>query len=187
MKSLKTSFNAFIDKNKEAKDQVFKEIDVVQTLNDEITNYIVKVSANDISLQDEQTLSSLHHTISDILRISEVSDNLVKYTARYVDEELVFSDNVINSLVNMYQDVVKLYDVSIKAFVEKDLSLLKQVDEIEEVIDTTRTKLINDHIKRLNEGRCKPENSGVFINLVSNLERIGDHICYVAHSIETQN
>ena len=187
MKSLKTSFNAFIDKNKDAKEQIFKEINVVQTLNDEITNYIVKVSANDISLQDEQTLSSLHHTISDILRISEVSDNLVKYTARYVDEELVFSENVINSLVNMYQDVVKLYDVSIKAFVEKDLSLLKQVDEIEEVIDTTRTKLINDHIKRLNEGRCKPENSGVFINLVSNLERIGDHICYVAHSIETQN
>ncbi len=184
MKSLDTSFNAFINKDKDAKTQVFKEIDVVQVLNDQITNYIVKVSTNDLSLQDEQTLSSLHHVLSDILRISEVSDNLVKYTARYVDEELVFSDNVILSLQNMYQDVVKLYNLSIQAFVEHDKSLLKEIDEIEEGIDRTRTQLINDHIKRLNEGRCKPENSGVFINLVGNLERIGDHICYVAHSIE---
>ena len=184
MKSLDTSFNAFINKDKDAKTQVFKEIDVVQVLNDQITNYIVKVSTSDLSLQDEQTLSSLHHVLSDILRISEVSDNLVKYTARYVDEELEFSDNVILSLQNMYQDVVKLYNLSIQAFVEHDKSLLKEIDEIEEGIDRTRTQLINDHIKRLNEGRCKPENSGVFINLVGNLERIGDHICYVAHSIE---
>lgn len=184
MKSLNTSFNAFVNKDKDAKSQVYKEIDVVQALNDEITNYIVKVSANDLSLQDEQTLSSLHHVLSDILRISEVSDNLVKYTARYVDEELVFSDNVILSLQNMYSDVTRLYDLAIKAFVEHDASLLPAIDDIEEGIDAARTRLINDHIKRLNEGRCKPENSGVFINLVGNLERIGDHICYVAHSIE---
>lgn len=184
MKSLNTSFNAFVNKDKDARSQVYKEIDVVQALNDEITNYIVKVSANDLSLQDEQTLSSLHHVLSDILRISEVSDNLVKYTARYVDEELVFSDNVILSLQNMYSDVTRLYDLAIKAFVEHDASLLPAIDDIEEGIDAARTRLINDHIKRLNEGRCKPENSGVFINLVGNLERIGDHICYVAHSIE---
>mgnify|MGYP003538751642 FL=1 len=43
-----------------------------------------------------------------------------------------------------------------------------------------RRSLIADHIERLKQGKCKPENNTVFINLVSNLERIGDHIYYIA-------
>ena len=46
-----------------------------------------------------------------------------------------------------------------------------------------RTDLINDHIRRLEEGKCKPQNSNVYINLISNLERAGDHLTYIAHSI----
>ena len=54
---------------------------------------------------------------------------------------------------------------------------------IEEEIDNMRTDLINDHIRRLEEGKCKPQNSNVYINLISNLERAGDHLTYIAHSI----
>ena len=43
-----------------------------------------------------------------------------------------------------------------------------------------RKRYIDDHIARLNKGECKPESSGVFINLVSNLERLGDHLTYIA-------
>ena len=45
-----------------------------------------------------------------------------------------------------------------------------------------RKKLLNDHIARLNSGECKPESSSVFINLVCNLERVGDHVNYIAHT-----
>ena len=47
-----------------------------------------------------------------------------------------------------------------------------------------RKQLIDGHIKRLNEGTCDPANSAVFINLVSNLERAGDHITFIAHTID---
>ena len=57
--------------------------------------------------------------------------------------------------------------------------MLDKVVEIENKIDNMRTDLIDGHIKRLEEGKCKPQSSGVFINLVSNLERAGDHLNYI--------
>ena len=65
---------------------------------------------------------------------------------------------------------------------EKDAGLLDEVDRVENDIDTLRKRLIESHIERLNQGACSAASSGVFINLVSNLERLGDHLTYIAHS-----
>lgn len=61
---------------------------------------------------------------------------------------------------------------------------LREVDALEDEIDNERRRLVQTHIQRLNEGKCQPQNSSVFINLVGNLERAADHITYIAHSIE---
>jgi phosphate:Na+ symporter len=66
---------------------------------------------------------------------------------------------------------------------EDKKELISRVDELEEEIDKLRSNMIKEHIKRLEDGLCKPSNSGTYINLVSNLERAGDHLSYVAHSI----
>ena len=66
-------------------------------------------------------------------------------------------------------------------FNENKKELIKNVDMIEQEIDNLRSLMIKEHIKRLENGTCKPLNSGTYINLVSNLERAGDHLSYVAH------
>ena len=66
---------------------------------------------------------------------------------------------------------------------ENKKEIISQVDALEQEIDNLRSKMIKEHIKRLEEGVCKPSNSGTYINLVSNLERAGDHLAYVAHSV----
>ena len=66
---------------------------------------------------------------------------------------------------------------------EKDTRLLPRIDRVENQVDGLRKRLIDSHIQRLNQGACKAESSGVFINLVSNLERMGDHLTYIAHTI----
>ena len=83
----------------------------------------------------------------------------------------------------------KLSDMFIKTkdvFLNLDFSGLDAIDALEEEIDGMRTELINDHIRRLEEGSCKPQNSGVYINLISNLERAGDHLTYIAHSLASK-
>ena len=55
---------------------------------------------------------------------------------------------------------------------------------MEDEVDAARKAMVKDHIRRLNEGKCKPASSGVFINLVGNLERAADHLTYVAHAFD---
>ena len=60
---------------------------------------------------------------------------------------------------------------------------MNQINEIEEQVDNMRTTLVNDHLDRLKAGKCQPQSSGVFINLVNNLERAADHLTYIAESV----
>ena len=62
---------------------------------------------------------------------------------------------------------------------------MEESDKLEDEVDGMRKALVADHILRLSQGKCRPENNTVFINLVSNLERIGDHLNYIAHSLDS--
>jgi len=84
----------------------------------------------------------------------------------------------------MYEMIKKQHDVVGKILEGKDASLIPESDRIEDEIDAMRKDIIAGHIDRMNKGECKSENNSVFVNLVSNLERIGDHFNYVAHSVE---
>ena len=66
---------------------------------------------------------------------------------------------------------------------EKRYDLINQIDDLEDEMDDLRSKLIKEHIARLEKGECSLSSSSVFINLVSNLERAGDHLHVIAHSV----
>ena len=82
----------------------------------------------------------------------------------------------------MLENIKELSSLTKRFVTEKQYTLIKDIDEAEDRIDAMRKKLLNDHIARLNSGECKPESSSVFINLVCNLERVGDHVNYIAHT-----
>ena len=126
----------------------------------------------------------MYHAIADMLRISEISDNFVKYTRAYEEKNLKFSDSVFDDLKSMYHKLCKMYDLAIRIFDTFDKTHFDELEAMENSVDYMRRMLIDGHIKRLNDGSCTPESSSVFINLVSNLERVGDHITFIAHTIE---
>ena len=77
-----------------------------------------------------------------------------------------------------------LYERTDEVFITKNLLKLAEADKVEEEIDKMRKDLINDHMERLNTGECSPQNSGVYVNLVNNLERAADHMVYIAYSVK---
>ena len=182
--TLTEAFEAFIKKDTSAKKDVQERNTKLSDANRAAVAYLVKLSASSLVMEDEKTISGLHYVLNDIVRIGELADNVTKYTDHYENDGLVFSGEFLSMTQEMYEKIRKLYAASLAAFLDKDFSKLKEVDEIEDEIDNYRRTLVNRHIKRLNEGRCQPQNSSVFINLVGNLERAADHLTYVAHSIE---
>ena len=184
MQSMQTAFDGFVAGDVAAKDQVDTLNAHIAEMEKNIVSYLIKISASDLSLNDERLISSIHHATSDIIRISELADNITKYTRNCKKEGIEFSPGVLKSLQGMYEKIDALYQKTLDVFDKKDITAIKAVDAVEDTVDAARKEMVKDHIRRLNEGKCKIESSGIFINLVGNLERAADHLTYVAHAFD---
>ena len=184
IESLKTAFDGFVAGDEGVKAKVDELNGRVAEMEKGIVSYLIKISAQDVSISDERLISAIHHATSDIIRISELADNITKYTRNSKRDNIEFSSGVIKSLQDMYAKIELLYQKTIDVFDKKDITAIRAVDAVEEEIDAARKAMVTDHIRRLNEGKCKPASSGVFINLVGNLERAADHLVYVAHAFD---
>ena len=184
MDVLKKSFEAFMARDTSIAEDINAENEDIAVISKQITDYLIKVSGENVSVHDDQRISILYHAIGDMLRISEISDNIVKYTRSVVEKGLNFSDSVLKEIRVMYGKLDEMYRLAIDIFENMDKSRFDMLEVIENTVDAMRKSLIDGHIRRLNEGTCSPESSAVFVNFVNNLERVGDHITFIAHSVE---
>ena len=182
MESLKIAFQAFIDRDVAALDKVFETNENIVKISEQISDYLVRVSACGITLADEKRVSALHSNIGDIARIAELADNLTKYTKKEVSDNLEFSKGINEQLVVMHDKLQQQHLLVKQIILDKNYSLMPTSDGLEDEIDTMRRDLVAEHITRLGQGKCRPENNTIFVNLVCNLERIGDHLNFIAHS-----
>ena len=183
MDAFDTAYKAFCEKDKSAAAQVFEKIERAQDKSNQIMAYVIKTSAT-AGESAEKEISIVHNNVADIMRIAEIADNFVKYTARICDNQLSLSEVAATGTNEMVETIHKLFQFTKELILTGDLSLLPHIDSIEDKIDNYRKILIDGHIDRVNTGVCTPAISSVYINLISNLERLGDHITYVAHSFE---
>ena len=184
MESLRTAFESFIARDLDAAEKVVENNEKIIRYGEEVSDYLVKISASGASLHDEKKVNALHNNVGDIARVSEIAENFVKYTRREVRDNLTFSEGINEKLTEMHALLHKQYELVKRIVVDKEHDLLKESDELEEDIDNMRRALVNEHIERLAQGKCKPENNTIFVNLVCNMERIGDHLSFVAHSVD---
>lgn len=158
-----------------------EEVDEALT---KIDSYLVQISAYDSTIDTEKRVAALHSCLGDIHRVGELAQNVTKYTRRTEKDSLYFSPKVKDDVKDMFGLLEDMSEKAGKALTTGAGDLLAEVDNIENEIDSRRKRLIKEHVQRLGSGECRPESSGVFVNLVCNLERVGDHLNYIAHSVE---
>ena len=184
LQSLEWAFGGFIQRDLEVIEKVAEQNENISKISGQISDYLVQVSASGVSFDDEKLVSALHSNIGDIARIAELADNVTKYTKKEVKENLVFSAGINEKLEIMHGLLQKQYQLVKSITLDNDKSLLAESDALEDEIDEMRRALVAEHITRLSQGKCRPENNTIFINLVCNLERIGDHLNFIAHSTD---
>jgi len=182
MQAFRTGYRAFDKADKALIPSAQKNIKKAENIYNTIVSYLVQLSAQS-NLSDEKKISDLHNNLGDIMRIAEIADNFTKYTVTAVEGRLEFSSSVKEEINEMVDSLERLYSLTKQIIIKKDTSLIADIDFEEDNIDSFRKKLIDEHIERLNSGDCRPESSGIFINLVSNIERLGDHLTYIAYTI----
>lgn len=184
IKCLNNAVAGFIAKNDSKLDDMTADVNKVGELSREITDYLLEISAMDISLNEEKLVNVLHRDNIDVVRIADIAENIVGYTHKAIDETLTFSEVVKHDLNRLMGLINEQYELVVNIVENNDLLKIKQSDEIEQEIDATKKRLLDEHIERMSRGECNAENNSLFVSLISNLERVGDHLSLMAHSVE---
>lgn len=185
LENYKLSIDTFLNRNVHNIDMIKDNEETINFLNHEITRYLIRVSRLELEKKDSRLIGSLHHVINDIERVGDHAENIMEFSAAYIEDETMFSDAALNELSEMAKNVQKVLESAIEVFgghVYKEEEINRIVD-MEEAVDDEMQRYKDNHIERLNGGVCKPASGMLFINMLSDLERVADHSMNIALSL----
>ena len=150
---------------------------------DILGTYLVKLSALQISEADSAEAAMLLKALNDFERIGDHALNLVESAEELQEKNLSFSEAARHELAVLTRAVGEIVELSFSAFRENDLTKAYQVEPLEQVIDDLKEKLRVHHILRLQQGSCSIETGFVWSDILTALERVGDHCSNIAGCI----
>lgn len=166
-------------------DEVQHTEEVINFLNHNITPILVKINSLDLSYSDAKYIGRVFHVINDIERIGDHAQNLEEAAKSRVDEGIEISAEGERELREMYETTLKLIDGSIEAFTAQilDNEKAEQLSEYETSVDDMQTEFEQSHIERLNAHKCNTRAGMLFINTITDFERVADHATNIAWSV----
>lgn len=169
--------------NQETAERVAELESQVDKFEDELGNYLVKLSARDMPEKTSYILSNILHCIGDFERISDHALNIKEAAEEMYVKGLSFSDKAQKELEVFEKAVHDILKITMLSFSEEDLELARQVEPLEEVIDGLSLDIRQRHIKRLRKGKCTIELGFVLSDITTNFERVSDHCSNIAVSL----
>lgn len=169
-----------INYDEDIANEVYEKEQLIDTYEDMLGTYLVKLSGRNLSVADSKTLSILLHCTSDLERISDHAVNILGSVEEMRDRKQEFSDKALAELMVLSKAVLDIVNMTVTVFGERDIMKARFVEPLEEVIDGLNVNLRQNHIKRLREGRCTIELGICFEDLITDLERVSDHCSNIA-------
>lgn len=175
------SVNNYSDKLYE---DILKQEDKNDRYEDKIGTYLVDLSSkNTLSESESKEVSKMLKIIGDLERIADHAINIGQASRELRDKNLSLSEDAIKEMDNMLNAVKECVDLSLLAFEKDDLAIALKVPPLEEVIDELKAILRANHIDRVKRRQCSIEAGFIWSDLLTNLERVGDHCNNIATEI----
>lgn len=140
-----------------------------------ITSYLTRISEEHLSPIDNEKTSAYFHLVNNIERIGDYSDNIRQSIQKLIKGKIEFSDDAAHGLNVLFNAVDNIMELTFQAFTLEDMSLVAKIEPLEEVVDGIQEKLEKKHMKRLKDKKCSVEAGVLFLEIISNTERISDH------------
>ena len=174
-KSLLDSISLFGGYDSKLADSIRDIEGKVDSLEDAIGSYLIKVSAHTTDQKDSEQVTKLLHIIGDYERISDHAVNIVESCEEIRDKKIIFSDEATNEISVLSRAVSDILALSYKAFAENDLEAAAKIDPLEQVVDDLCDKIKLNHVIRLQKSECTIEHGFVLSDILTNFERVSDH------------
>ena len=186
MENVRRAMDAVLTKNANEVEDVYKTEQTINNMEKMLTEYLVKV--NNLSLTERQKLvvNDLFYSINDIERVGDHAENLAEQAEYMVQHNISFSETGESDLHVICETAFSSFKHSINARQKGDMDDVRKVSQYEDEVDTLEEELREKHIERLSAGKCDPSAGVVFLDLISNLERISDHAYNIAGYVKDE-
>ena len=146
----------------------------------EVSNYLIKMTDQELGDDESHAVTELLNFVTEYERIGDYAVNIMEKSEELYEKEASFSEHAKEQLKLLTSAMERILDLTNDAFENDDLTLARQVEPLEEVIDIMVEKLRDQHIKRLKDGICSIDTGVVFLDVLNNAERISDHCSNIA-------
>lgn len=174
---------AFLEGKTTQLDQIERREDVVNTLEKAITSYLAKVNQYSMNENEARESVNLMHVVNDLERMADHAMNIVELAANREMGRLSLSDAAAEDLKRMFDVVNRISGSALEALGDRDVRKAKGLIADDDLVDELEKRYRTSHIERLNQGLCNPEVGVLFLDVVSNLERVADHAHNIAEAV----
>jgi phosphate:Na+ symporter len=157
--------------------------EVTDNLQYEITSYLAALSEKEISEELSAELPVLMHTINDLERIGDHAENIVEIAERKIEQRLLFSDEALGEIAELKTEIEQMCDSIINALENNDVTAATSALISENNLNKMQIDFRRNHVNRMKEGICSAESGLIFIDIVDNVEKIGDHLTNIAQAV----
>ena len=147
---------------------------------DSLSTYLIKITGQELDVRQNDDLTKYLHTLTDFERISDHALNIAQNAQEMNEKKISFSEDAKRELGVISRAATDIVRLATKAFIDNDIEKARMVEPLEEVIDQLCDEIKANHIERLQSGRCTIQQGFILNDLLTWLERVGDHCSNVA-------
>lgn len=175
------AYNAVLESNTKALKQITEQEETLDKLNKEISQYISKILVHNNNKQNVAEIEQYFLITGNAERIGDHALNIAGYTEVIKNKSIEFSKGAKEEIEKMQQ----ITELSLKTALDNNkerMDWLLEVEELEEQMDEMTNLYRERHLERMRKGECSEEACILYSELLTDFERIGDHILNIAQA-----
>jgi phosphate:Na+ symporter len=171
----KLAFEAAKENNLDKIHQVYKNEKTINNLEKLIIEYLVKISNLSLTEKQHTMINNLFYSVSDLERVGDHAENIAELAEFKCNNNIIFTESAQNEIAEIMDIGLKSIEYAVLARREGNVEHIRKVMKYEDMVDNMEEELREKHIERLSLRQCEADSGIVFLDIISNLERISDH------------
>jgi phosphate:Na+ symporter len=181
--ALENSIDGIVNDDRRKLESARQIEDYLDEFQYEITSYLSVLSRREVSDEVSVELPVLLHSVNDLERVGDHAVNIVEIAERKIEQKLSFSDYALEEAGQLKKEAEQMLDYVIAALENNDVGAARAALINEGNLNKMQMDFRHSHVQRMSENICSPEAGLIFIDLVDNIEKIGDHLTNIAQAV----
>lgn len=173
---------AFLNRDEELFRKIIQDENLVDKYEKEINDFLFKVSQQNLSQRSVMLISNMQHVLHNLEKIADHIENISVATEKMFNKKIELSDDAVKEACDMFDVAIRFCENVLKVYNGQEEQAYVPTED-EDVIDAMRKRYRKNHVKRLNSGSCSIDAGLIFVDILNNLERVGDHTFNIAQVI----